>query len=37
MNKRFIRLFYIFMEDKNVLDFKKKFLDYWVNNEFGMV
>lgn len=24
MNKRFIRFFYIFMEDKNVLDFKKK-------------
>lgn len=28
MNKRFIWFFYIFMEDKNVLDFKKKFLDY---------
>lgn len=32
-NKRFIWLSYILMEDKNVLDFKKKSPDYRVNNE----
>lgn len=36
-NKRFIWLSYILMEDKNVLDLKKKSQDYRVNNEFGMV